>query len=367
MSGDPATRARRKATPSPAPEGTEPQPFHPLRELVLMRIRSYLREPEALFWIFGFPVLMALGLGLAFGGDGEEVSRVGVVRGSAAAAYLPVLRSDPTLDAIVLDPAAAELALRHGEIALLATGGGPLVYRFDPQRPESQTARLQVDAAVQRAGGARRPVPVREQRVRAAGSRYIDWVIPGIIGLNLMSTGMWGLGFALVTMRQKKQLKRLAATPMRRRDFLASQIGARLAFLPLEIAPVVLFAWLVFGVRVEGSLLALSVVVLFGATVFAGLGLFCSSRARTVEGVSGLLNLVMIPMFVLSGVFFSARRFPDAIQPLIQALPLTALNDALRLVYNDGAGLAAAGGELAILAAWGTAAFVLALRWFRWQ
>jgi ABC-type multidrug transport system permease subunit len=154
---------------------------------------------------------------------------------------------------------------------------------------------------------------------------------------------------------------------MRRRDFLLGQIVGRVVFLPLEVPPIMLFAWLVYGVNVTGSMLLLTGVVLLGAMAFSGLGLLCATRARTMEGVSGILNVVMLPMFVLSGVFFSASRFPDAIQPFVQALPLTALNDALRAVYNEGLGAAALGGEAAILAAWMVASFVLAVKLFRWQ
>ncbi|HET8655503.1 MAG TPA: ABC transporter permease, partial [Longimicrobiaceae bacterium] len=202
---------------------------------------------------------------------------------------------------------------------------------------------------------------------RLPGGRYIDWLIPGLIGLNLMSTGMWGIGFGIVNMRQKKQLKRLTATPMRRSDFLLSQMIARLVFLVIEVAPIVLFALFAFDVRVQGSLIDLAVVVVLGALTFAGLGLLTAARARTVEGVSGIMNVVMMPMFILSGVFFSARRFPDVVQPLIQALPLTALNDALRAVYNDGLSLTAVPGELLILVAWMVLTFALALKLFRWQ
>jgi ABC transporter DrrB family efflux protein len=335
--------------------------------LTLMRIRWFLREPEALFWTFVFPILMAVGLGLAFREQPTEVARVAVERGSRGEAILAALRAAPETEAVLLGADAAERALARGDVALVIGGRDALLYRFDPGRPESRIARLLADDAIQRAAGASRPVAVREDRARLPGGRYIDWVIPGLIGLNLMSTGMWGIGFGLVTMRQKKQLKRLASTPMRRRDFLGSQMAARLAFVVLEVPPILLFAWLAFQVRVVGSLAVLAGVVLLGTVAFAGLGLLAASRARTIEGVSGILNVVMLPMFVLSGVFFPASRYPDAMQPLIQALPLTALNDALRAVINDGLGLAAMGPELAILALWTAGAFLLALRWFRWQ
>ncbi|HET7321964.1 MAG TPA: ABC transporter permease [Longimicrobiaceae bacterium] len=338
-----------------------------LRQLILMRLRTFWREPEALFWTFGFPILMAVGLGLAFREKPPEPSSVAVVRGTVAERYVGALRHSPELSVRLLGPDSAARALRKGAVALVLAGSDSLVIRYDPQRPESRVAHLATDAAVQRAGGGTRPVPVLEDARRQPGSRYIDWLIPGLIGLNLMSTGMWGIGFGMVIMRQKKQLKRLTATPMRRGDFLLAQMIARLIFLVVEIAPIVLFARIAFGVRVRGSFLELGVVVVLGALTFAGLGLLTASRARTVEGVSGIMNVVMMPMFILSGVFFSAARFPDAVQPLIQALPLTALNDAMRAVYNDGLSLTAVPGELAILVAWMLVTFALALKLFRWQ
>ena len=340
----------------------------PLRELALMRVRSFVREPEALFWTFVFPILMAVGLGVAFREQpAEQPVTAGVERGTVAERYLPSLERSGEVEARVLDAAAAERALRKGDVAVLLAGRDTLVYRYDPAREESRVARLVVDRAVQGGAGAARPVVTREDRERRPGGRYIDWVIPGLIGLNLMSTGMWGIGFGIVQMRQKKQLKRLSATPMRRRDFLLASILGRLVFLLLEVPPIVIFAWLVFGVKVQGSWLALAGLVLLGAMTFSGIGLLAASRARTIEGASGVINVVMLPMFVLSGVFFSASRYPDVIQPLVQALPLTALNDAVRAVYNDGLPITAWGHEVLILAAWMVVSFFLALRAFRWQ
>lgn len=340
---------------------------NPLRELTLARIRSFIREPEALFWTFGFPIMMAVGLGLAFRERPADRAAVGIERGSVAERWAPALAQSPEVELTIVAPDSADRAIRKGDVAVLLTGRDALTYRYDPARAESRSAQLVADRVVQRAAGATDRVPTIQDQSRRPGGRYIDWVIPGLIGMNLMSTGMWGMGFGLVQMRQKKQLKRMSSTPMRRRDFMLAQILSRLAFLAFEVPPVVLFAWLAFGVTVQGSLLGLTVVTLAGAMTFAGLGLLASARARTIEGLSGALNLVMLPMFVLSGVFFSASRFPDAIQPFIQALPLTALNDALRAVYNDGLSFPGYAGELAILAAWMVATFLLSVRLFRWQ
>ena len=339
----------------------------PLRELTLARIRSFVREPEALFWTFGFPIMMALGLGIAFRERGPETSAIAIERGSVAERWAPALTAAGGFEIHVFSPDSAETVLRKGDVDVLLTGRDTLVYRYDPARAESRTARLAADRVVQHAAGSVDRVAARDDRERRPGGRYIDWVLPGLIGMNLMSTGLWGMGFGLVQMRQKKQLKRMASTPMRRRDFLLAQILGRLAFIVLEVPPVLLFAWLAFGVTVNGSLLALTLVVLLGAMTFAGLGLLAATRARTIEGLSGAMNLIMFPMFVLSGVFFPASRFPDVAQPFVQALPLTALNDALRAVYNDALPITAYAGELAILAAWMVVGFFLSLRWFRWQ
>jgi ABC-2 type transport system permease protein len=339
-----------------------------IRELALMRIRTFVREPEALFWTFGFPILLSLALGLAFREETEPPPvPIGVEIGSVGESYFRQLEGAPDLDPVRLEPEAAERALRRGEVALVITGTTAPTLRFDPARPESREARLRVDAALQGAAGGTRPLEIAEDRERVPGGRYIDWLIPGLIGLNLMSTGMWGIAFGVVFMRQKKQLKRLVATPMRKGDFLMAQILARMTFLILEIPPIILFAWLVFGVAIAGSVGSLVAVMLLGALVFSGLGLLASSRARTIEGVSGINNVIMLPMFVLSGVFFSASRFPESMQPLIRALPLTALNDAMRAIYNEGAPLIAVLPQVAVLAVWGLAAFGAALAIFRWQ
>jgi ABC-type polysaccharide/polyol phosphate export permease len=178
---------------------------------------------------------------------------------------------------------------------------------------------------------------------------------------------MWSLGFAIVQARSRKLLKRYAATPMRRSDYLLSFILSRLVFLLFETIAVIGFAWLAFGVEVRGSILSLTVVLIVGAGAFAGIGLLTAARPTTIEGASGLMNAVMMPMWLFSGTFFSAARFPEFIQPVIQVLPLTALNDALRAIMNDGATLASQWTELALLVAWGIVTYLLALRFFRWQ
>lgn len=254
----------------------------PLLELTRVRLLEFFREPGALFWVFVFPVLLAVALGIAF-------------------------RSRPQ------------------EAGAVAAGGGGT--------PE----------------------------------RYIDFLLPGLIGLNLMGSSMWGVGYAIVQTRVRKLLKRFAASPMHRSDYLLALILSRMVFLAAELVALLLAGYLLFGVTVEGSWTALGAVALAGGLSFTGLAVLVGARSTTVESASGWMNFVMLPMWVLSGSFFSYDRFPEAVLPAIRALPLTALNDALREVMNEGLGLGATWPELTVLAVWGIAGFLLALRIFRWH
>jgi ABC-2 type transport system permease protein len=336
-------------------------------QLALSRMREFYREPEAVFWVFGFPIVLAFALGLAFRNTGPGTLQVGVAPGAGDSALAAALDASPRLEATVLDTATARLRLRTGRIALLVVPGDPLVYRYDSTRTESGLARLEVDDVLQRAQGRKDLVAVRDDRVVAPGSRYIDFLIPGLLGMNLLGSGIWGVGFSVVQARQRKLLKRYMATPMRRSHYLLSFILSRLVFLILEVVALVGLGWLLFGVAVRGSFVTLAGITILGAFAFAGLGLLVASRAKTIEGVSGLMNLVMLPMWILSGTFFSYSRFPDVMIPFVKALPLTALNDSLRAVMIDGASLATLGAPLGIVVGWGAVSFVVALKIFRWR
>lgn len=343
---------------------------HPLVQLTRVRYREFFREPEAVFWVFIFPVLLAAGLGIAFRNRAPDRTVVALVADQPNAEKLRgALQRAPDLRVSVLSDSAAGEALRTGDVALVVapTRGAGVELRYDDTRPESRFARLMVDDALQRAAGQRDRVPVREELVRERGARYIDFLIPGLLGMNLMGSGIWGLGFAIVDARKKRLLKRLIATPMSRWQYLASFALSRLTLLFIEVGLLLGFAVLVFGVPVRGSLPLLILICLASSLAFASLGLLVASRAQTMEGASGLMNLVMLPMWIFSGVFFSAARFPDAIQPLIQALPLTAAIDALRANILRGAGWHAVAPELAIISTWMVASFFLALRLFRWR
>jgi ABC transporter DrrB family efflux protein len=339
----------------------------PLYELTVTRVKEFLRQGEAVFWVFVFPLLLALALGFAFRDKAPDRIPIGVAKGERSAAVAAALAKSPALRVRVYEPEAGREALRVGKISLLVETDGATLFRFDATRPDSRMARMEADDALQRAAGRIDAVRIAEEKVTERGSRYIDFLIPGLLGLNLMGTGMWGVGFSITTARSQKLLKRLVATPMLKRDYLLAQMASRIAFLAAEVVVLLGFAWFVFDVGVRGSLLLLSVICFVGAMAFAGLGVLVAARAETIEAVSGLMNFVMLPMWLLSGVFFSADRFPDAAQPFIRALPLTALNDALREVMIEGAGVMAVVPELLNLSVWTVVSFVVALKIFRWK
>jgi ABC-2 type transport system permease protein len=334
---------------------------------MLARVREFLREPEAVFWTYGFPLMLAIGLGIAFRDRPVEIVRVDVQQDARAQEVAAHLGGRGDLVVSVHPRAECRERLRLGKSSLMVVPGDPVTFVFDPARPESALARARVDDILQRAAGRQDPLRTADTQVMEPGARYIDFLIPGLLGMNLMSGSLWGVGFVIVDMRVKKLLKRFAATPMSRTDFLWAIAGGRLLFMIPELVVIVGAGALLFGMPVKGSWPAILALALLGAASFAGLGMLVACRAQRIETVSGLMNLVMVPMWLLSGIFFSAERFPDLLQPLVQALPLTQLNDALRAVILEGASLASQGWRVLALAVWGIVPFGLALRWFRWN
>lgn len=341
--------------------------LHPLWVLTRTRVREFLREPEAIFWVFLFPVLLAVALGLAFRNQPPAPVLVGVEQAANAEGRRAALAASGHVDARVLPREEAERRLRTGKLVLVVRASEPPTYVFDPTRPESRLAQLEVEAALEKGAGRIDAFAARTEEIREPGSRYIDFLLPGLLGMNLMSTGLWSIGFSLVQARSGRLLKRFVAAPVARWQLLAAHVLARLVFLSLEVTALLAFGVFVMGVPVRGSGFALGLVLVLGGLAFAGLGLLIAARPRTVEGVNGLMNLVGVPMWIASGIFFSRERFPDALQPLLRALPLTALNDALRGLMLEGVRLSALGTELAVLAGWGVLAFVGAVAIFRWD
>jgi len=339
--------------------------YNPLVQLTLVRFLEFVREPEALFWVFIFPILLAAGLGIAFRNRPAEVLRIAAVTPELAQS----LRQEKLLEVQQLDGQAAQEALRTGKVALLAVPGtsGAVEYRYDDTNPEGRAARLLADRAIQRAAGRSNPVATSDRLMREAGSRYIDFLIPGLLGMNLMGSAIWSMGFAIVDARRKKLLKRLVASPMPRPYYLLSFLLSRILLLILEVGVLVGFGALFFHVPVRGSLADLTLLCILGSLSFAALGLLLVSRTKTIEAASGLMNLVIMPMWIASGVFFSSQKFPDIMQPVIKVLPLTAVIDSLRANMLQGSNLAQLAPQIGIMLFWLVICFALALKLFRWR
>jgi len=335
-----------------------------LYQLTISRLKLTLREPEALFWIFVFPILLAVGLGIAFRNRPADVLPVAATTPQLTQA----LAADKGLRVSQLDEAQGRHALSVGTVLLLAEQSpNGIVYRYDDTNPDARTARMLADRAIQIAAGRRDPVAAANDLIHETGSRYIDFVIPGLLGMNLMGSAMWGLGFSIVDARQKKLLKRMVASPMPRWQYLMAYLLSRLCILAIEVVVLLGFARVVFGVPFRGSLASLLFIAVLTSMTFSALGLLVATRARTMEAVSGLMNVVMMPMWIMSGVFFSASRFPAFLQPIVKALPLTAAIGAMRGNMLQGVGLSHMLPLVGNLLFWFFVPFAISLRIFRWR
>jgi ABC-type multidrug transport system permease subunit len=268
-------------------------------------------------------------------------------------------------------PETSRNRLRTGKTELIVfarTQDGTEVYeyQYDPTRPGSVLARNLVNDVLQRAAGREDVISTKDSEYKELGGRYIDFLVPGLIGMSLMGGGIWAVGFAIVDMRIRKLLKRFLATPMKRSHFLMGLMLSRMLFMIPEIAILLVFSHFVFDVTCQGSYLLLTGLIILGAIEFSGIGLLVASRAKTMEAASGLMNLIMVPMWIGSGIFFSAERFPEFLQPAIALLPLTPLISALRKVMLEGAGLVQMGPEFAVIIGWSVVTYLVALRIFRW-
>jgi ABC-2 type transport system permease protein len=348
--------------------------WHPFRQLVLSRLREFYREPVALFWVYGFPMILALGLGIAFSRREPQHPHVDVQNSPSKDLATKVTQAleDREIHAETHTEEECYHRLKTGKTELYIVVSGSedsmhVEFHYDKARTEADSARYEVTAALDRWKGQQTWTVDEPKLLDKPGTRYIDFLMPGLIGMNLMGGGMWGIGFVLVEMRTRKLLKRLLATPMHRGDFLLALLTSRMILVIPEMTIIVSITVFVFRVPLDGSLLSLILVILVAGVAFSGLGLIIACRTEKTETVSGLMNLVMLPQWLLSGAFFSSKRFPDAIQPFIQALPLTQVNDALREVMLEGASLGAVAWRIGILALWGIVSFILALKWFRWK
>ncbi|MBI4818641.1 MAG: ABC transporter permease [Deltaproteobacteria bacterium] len=348
---------------------------HPLVELTKARILEMVREPGVMFWVFGFPIVLAIGLGLAFREQGPEKSIVAVVTDDRTQARVaPILLTSDGIVAQFMSSESANDSLERAKVDLVvelraktSSGAPSATFRFDPRQPKSLVARLSTSEGLERAYGRDSVVSKSNVEVTEHGQRYVDFLLPGLLGLNLMGSSMWGIGYAIVETRSRRLMKRFAATPMYRPHYLLSYIFSRVLILFAELVVLFVFGLVAFDVQIRGSIPSLVAVALGGSLSFAGVALAIAARPSKTEVASGWMNAVMMPMWILSGSFFSYERFPEWLVPLIRALPLTALNDGLRLIVNEGASIFSTGAQLLVLGLWGVVGFAFALRNFKWS
>lgn len=379
--------------------------FKQLGTLTLVNLYGYFREPAIIFWALVFPAGIAGVLGVAFQGRPPQIpiaivwaERPAAEAGSKRPASLPsremlqwkkALEQNSQLQAgnlsiQIASPQQAALMIRRGEIQLYAEIETNLdLYResqtpvpgsvrahYDPNNPEGRLAMLSLERALGRiASGSAGPslaglesVPLQE-----IGGRYIDFLIPGLLALGIMNSCMWGVGYGLIDLRVKKLLRRMAASPMYKSAFLGSHFVARMAFTLSEALILFVFAHLLFGVTVQGSLPALLLLFFCGNIAWSGIAILGSSRAISMHAANGIVNAVTLPLTMLSGIFFSYRNFPDWSQPIIEWLPLTVLADSIRSVFIEGAGLATVLLPALVLALVGIAMAGLGLKIYRWH
>jgi len=356
------------------------------KKLVIANFKQFFRDKTAVFFTFAFPLIFIGIFGMVFSGDEPVNYKIGLVNNddsaigqgiSQALHEIPIFEvsegelndrltelEDGNLSAVVVIPANIEATIAAGGTAAIT------VYH-DP----SQTASAQIILPVLRESIneinrqlAQQPVllTLAEESILSQNLRYIDFIVPGILAMSIMMTGFFGV-VPLVEWREKKVLKRLGVTPLRRSTVVFSQVAFRLVLTVLQATILIAIAYLVFDVQIIGNWFLLFVLLLLGTLSFISIGYLASSRVKTVEGAMPIINLITFPMMFLSGIFFPIEIMPDFIRPVVEALPLTYLGDALRQVMVEATPLHPLGVDVAVLAGWLAVCMVLAIRFFRWE
>jgi len=345
-----------------------------LYQLFTFRLKTCYRDPGVIFWIFVFPVLAMGAFGLAFRPGTPGPFTVGILGADASVRAALDVKPEELRTIVFTDPGDADAALARSEVALVVVASSPPRYRFDPTRQEALVARLLVDQRLRAARGQGDAVHAVLEPLDRRGARYVDFLVPGLIGMQIMNTTLLGVGFSLVEMRTRRMLKRFAATPMSRTYLLVAQVLSRLSLTWIMVVLLLVLARLVFDVRVEGSYVDLAALVVLGGLSFSGISLAVAARTESSEAAQGVITLVALPMVLFSGVFFSSSGYPFSTAGMpewtrgpLSVLPLTVFNDALRAVTNEGRSLATMPRAVALLAGWGVVPFVVAIRTFRWS
>lgn len=347
-----------------------------IAHLVLVNFKNFFREPGALFWSFAFPIAMAWVLGVAFSGSPEKKYKI-LVAGDSTMQKLFPAQSSPFTAAIgtgtgttvnaeftTASPSALDAALKNGTCILyIDLQKGEPVFHYDPGNAEAVNLFLLLDREL--ALKANRKTYVTE-KITTKGTRYIDFLIPGLLALGVMNSCVWGISWYLIELRMKKLLRRMVATPMKKSSFILSHFITRLLLTLFESVILTLFAWVFFGLEMTGSFLALILIYLSGVLAFGGIGLMLASRTQSTHVANGLINAVVLPMTIVSGIFFSYQSFPQWMVYIIKVLPLTLLSDSVRAIFNEGAGVADVLLPCSLLSGLGLVLYLLGLKIFKW-
>lgn len=365
-----------------------------LFQLVISQFKLFFREPGVVFWSFGFPVVMAWILGIAFANKGEILRNVAIVtENPAAVSALPkwLHEKSGTVDNQLSGEAELEwevgmnagdqarfrframseeeavLALKRGQISLWIEGSPEtnLSYRFDPDNADARLTYLLLETAFREKISSEIKAEIRP--LTMVGIRYVDFLIPGLMAMSIMNACLWGIGWNLIELRIKKLLRRIVATPLRKSIFLISHGLNRMILSAAEMLLLYIFAYFYFDIRIQGSLLALALVFLSGYCAFAGIAILISSRVQNTQSGNGMINIVTMPMFILSGIFFSYHNFPDWLIPYVEVLPLTMLTNSLRGIITEGIGLAQVIQPSLGLFGIGAVCFALGLKLYLWH
>ena len=327
------------------------------------RNREFVRDRSSLAWNLLLPVALVFGLSYAFDGQRSEYT-VGVLQDAPVidASAHPFLETRYIRFVPYADVDTAMRKVERHQLDLLLDPGPPTRYWVNPDAAKGYFVEL---ALLQSSSPG--TAALEKQQVSGAAVRYADWVLPGILGMNMMFSCMFGVGYVVVRYRKNGFLKRLRATPLTALEFITAQVASRLVLIMVITSFVFIGTHLLLDTRMEGSYLTLFAVGLVGAISMVSLGLLVSSRVTSEELAGGLLNLINWPMMLLSGVWFSLEGTGEATQKLSQIFPLTHVLSAARAVSIDGATFAEVGPSLAALTALSVAFLLIGAKLFRWE
>lgn len=367
-----------------------------LGQLIPTFFREIIREPGILFWGILFPILMSLGLGIAFTKKGDVIRKVAVISGPAMTTnktvngflteqceqgtagkkddwqWKYVIKDEKLGNSVFLFYSmnweeATKLLKRGTMNVLIAASGDSVEYHFDPMNSDAELTYLKLSSVIE---NGELPEVHGNSEIRpltVSGTRYIDFLVPGLITMGVMMSCMWGISYGIIEKRSKKLLRRLVATPMRKSHLLIALITVRIVMNLVESLALLIFALLVFNMRIQGDITALIFIYLAGNIAFAGIAVFASSHTSSTEVGNGLINFVVMPMMVLSGIFFSYQNFPEWSLGVIRSLPLTMMTDGFRSIFNEGSGLSDVLKPIFLLTAIGAVFFSAGLKIFKWH